>query len=159
VTFDPFDLSLDLTPQSILDVLAIHEYLKALVMAFRLNEKPLIQRVYESIPRGDIRLISRQLPLTYVPLLLRFVGEHLEKSPHLEFDLLWVNALLMTHGRLLRDRSGEYASVFRVLQKGLSEFEQSISRICEENTSTLSFLIDQAKVTQQNEDMGMELEL
>jgi len=129
VTFDPFDLTIDLTPQSILEVLAEHEYLKALVMAFRLNEKALIQRVYESIPRGDVRLLSRQIPVVYVPLLLRFVGEHLDKSPHLEFDLLWINSLLMAHGRLLRDRSGEFASVFRVLQKGLGDFEQSIAKL------------------------------
>jgi periodic tryptophan protein 2 len=127
VSFDPFDLSIDLTPQSILDVLAACEYLKALVMAFRLNEKHLIQRVYESIPRGDIRLVTRQIPLVYVPLLLRFVADHLEKSPHLEFDLVWVNTLLMAHGRALKDRSGEYASVFRVLQKGLADHEKSIS--------------------------------
>ncbi|KAF5310759.1 hypothetical protein D9619_008179 [Psilocybe cf. subviscida] len=156
VSFDPFDLSIDLTPQAVLEVLGEHEYLKALVMAFRLNEKPLIQHVYESIPRGDIRLISRQLPVIYVPLLLRFVGEHLDKSPHLEFDLVWLNTLLMTHGRLLRDRSSEYASVFRVLQKGLTDFEQSISKLCDENTSTLTYLIDQAKVDQaRDEDVEM----
>ncbi|THV01919.1 WD40 repeat-like protein [Dendrothele bispora CBS 962.96] len=146
VAFDPFDLTMDLTPESILDVLASREYLKALVMSFRLNEKPLIQKVYESIPRGDIRLVSRQLPVLYVPSLLRFVAEHLDRSPHLEFDLLWANTLLMTHGRFLRDRSGEYASVFRSLQKALGDCEQSISRLCEENTSTLSYIRDQAKI-------------
>jgi periodic tryptophan protein 2 len=129
VSFDPFDLSIDLTPQSILSVLSSREFLKALVMAFRLTEKPLIQRVYESIPPGDIRLIARQLPLVYVPQLLRFVADHLERSPHLEFDLVWANALLMAHGRYLRERSGEFASVFRALQKGLNDFEQSISRL------------------------------
>ncbi|KAG5646726.1 hypothetical protein DXG03_002408 [Asterophora parasitica] len=129
VTFDPFDLSIDLTPQSVLEVLATREYLKALVMAFRLNEKPLIQRVYEAVPRGDIRLVARQLPFIYVPLLLRFVAEHLEQTPHLEFDLVWINTLLMAHGRVLRDRSGEYASVFRALQKSLSDSEQSISKL------------------------------
>jgi len=118
-------------------------------MAFRLSEKLLIQRVYESIPRGDIRLVARQVPLVYVPLLLRFVGEHLERSPHLEFDLMWVNTLLMAHGRVLKDRSGEFASVFRVLQKSLTDFEQSISKLCDENLSTLSYLIDQSKVKQQ----------
>jgi periodic tryptophan protein 2 len=127
VIFDPFDLSIELTPQAVLEVLSQSEYLKALVMAFRLNEKPLIQRVYESIPGGDVRLIARQLPLVYVPILLKFVGEHLDKSPHLEFDLVWVHNLLMSHGRTLRDRSGEFASVFRVLQKALSDFEHSIS--------------------------------
>lgn len=129
VSFDPFDLSIDLTPQSILEVLSAREFLKALVMAFRLTEKPLIQQVYEAVPRGDIRLIARQLPLIYVPQLLRFVADHLERSPHLEFDLVWVNALLMAHGRHLRERSGEFASVFRALQKGLGDFEQSLSRL------------------------------
>ena len=163
VTFDPFDLSIDLTPQAVLDVLAEREHLKALIMAFRLSEKVLMQRVYESIPRGDIRLIAHQLPLVYVPMLLRFVGEHLDKSPHLEFDLAWLNALLMTHGRMLRDRSGEFASVFRLVQKALGDFEHSISQVyvfslkdltcfqcsnalcrCEENMATLSYLIDQS---------------
>jgi periodic tryptophan protein 2 len=129
VTFDPFDLSIDLTPQAVLEVLSEREFLKALVMAFRLNEKSLIQRVYESIPPADIRLISKQLPLVYVPNLLRFVAEHLEKSPHLEFDLMWSKTLLMLHGRHLKERSGEFASVFRVLQKGLTDSEQSISRM------------------------------
>lgn len=127
VTFDPFDLSIDLTPQTILEVFAEREFLKSLIMAFRLNEKSLIQRVFEGIPRGDIRLIARQIPLLYVPMLLRFVGDHLEKSPHLEFDLLWVKNLLMAHGRMLQDRSGEFASVFRLLQKSLNDFECSIA--------------------------------
>ena len=122
-----------------------------------------MQRVYESIPRGDIRLIAHQLPLVYVPMLLRFVGEHLDKSPHLEFDLAWLSALLMTHGRMLRDWSGEFASVFRLVQKALGDFEHSISQVyvfslkdltcfqcsnalcrCEENMATLSYLIDQS---------------
>ena len=129
MTFDPFELSIDLTPQAVLQVLAEQEYLKALVMAFRLNEKPLIQRVYETIPKGDIRLIAWQLPVVCIPLLLRFVGEHLDQSPYLKFDLIWVNTLLMAHGRRLRDRSGVFASIYRVLQKGLRDFEQSISKL------------------------------
>jgi len=108
--------------------------------------------VYESIPRGDIRLTARQLPIIYVPQLLRFIADHLERSPHLEFDLVWVNALLMAHGRYLRERSGEFASVFRLLQKGLTDFEQSISRLCDENTSTLLYLMDQSKVKQRSEN-------
>ncbi|KAG6837084.1 hypothetical protein H0H93_014976 [Arthromyces matolae] len=145
VTFDPFDLSIDLTPQSVLEVLDAREYLKALVMAFRLNEKPLIQQVFEAIPSGDIRLITRQLPFIYVPLLLRFVAEHLERTPHIEFDLIWMNTLLMSHGRALRDRSGEYASVLRVVQKALSESEVSISKICDDNSSALAYYLDQSR--------------
>ncbi|KAH8103094.1 WD40 repeat-like protein [Cristinia sonorae] len=158
LTFDPFDLDIDLTPQSLLTVLANGEYLKALVMAFRLNEKPLIHKVYESIPRQDIRLMARQLPVVYLAAMLRFVADHLEKSPHLEFDLLWVTSLLNTHGRYLRDRSGEYASVFRALQKGLMDSESTISALCNENSSTLSYLIDQSQVKHVATENGMDVD-
>ncbi|KAG1736147.1 WD40-repeat-containing domain protein [Suillus paluster] len=100
VMFDPFDLTLDLTPQAVLNILAEGEYLKALVLAFRLNEKPIIQQVYERIPHSDIRLVARQMPDVYVPALLRFTSEHLEKSPHLEFDLIWVQTVITAHWSL-----------------------------------------------------------
>lgn len=129
LAFDPFDLDIDLTPQSLLTVLANKEYLKALVMAFRLNEKPLIQKVYEGIPRKDIGLIARQVPTVYLDSLLRFVASHLEKSPHLEFDLIWSGSLLAAHGRFLRERSGEYASVLRMLMKALMDSETIISKL------------------------------
>lgn len=146
VMFDPFDLTIDLTPQAVLDILAEGEYLKALVLAFRLNEKPIIQQVYERIPRSDIRLVARQMPNVYIPALLRFTSDHLEKSPHLEFDLIWVQTVITAHGRFLRDHSGEHAPVLRAAQKALGDVEGSISRLCDENTSTLQFLIDQSVV-------------
>lgn len=129
IAFDPFDLDIDLTPQAVLDTLASRSYLKSLVMAFRLNEKLLIQRVFESIPHSDVRLIARQLPAVYIMALLMFVAEHLDRGPHLEFDLLWVKETLLAHGRYLRDRSGEYASVFRALTKGLVDVQRNILKL------------------------------
>ncbi|KAH7887052.1 quinon protein alcohol dehydrogenase-like superfamily [Phlebopus sp. FC_14] len=158
VTFDPFDLTIDLTPQSIVEVLNEGEFLKALVLAFRLNEKPLIQRVYESIPRSDVRLVARQVPVVYLSGFLQFVAEHLEKSPHLEFDLLWTQALLVTHGRYLRDRSGEFAPVLRAVQRALGDVEQTVSRLCDENTSTLQYLIDQSKVKKESAETVSPME-
>ncbi|GJE96823.1 WD40 and Utp12 domain-containing protein [Phanerochaete sordida] len=158
LAFDPLDLDMELTPQAVLRVLAGGAHLTALVMAFRLGERPLVRRVYEAVPRADVRLVARQLPVVYLAQMLRFVAEHLEKSPHLEFDLLWVNALLHAHGRHLRDRSGEYASVFRLVQKGLLDAEQSVNRLCDENSSTLSYLIDQSRVVQDADvNMGDDL--
>ena len=129
IIFDPFDLDMDLTPQSVLAVLSSGEYLKALVMAFRLNEKAIIQRTYESVPHGDIQLVARQLPVVYLPAMLRFLGTHVERSPHMEYDLLWINALLTCHGRYLKDHSTEYASVLRAIQKGATDFQRNISTL------------------------------
>ncbi|KIK25932.1 hypothetical protein PISMIDRAFT_676441 [Pisolithus microcarpus 441] len=159
IAFDPFDLTIDLTPQSVLDVLSQGEYLKGLVLAFRLNEKPIIRRVYESIPCSDIRLVARQIPVVYIAALLRFVAEHMEKSPHLEFDLIWVRAILMSHGRYLKDRSGEFAPVLRAVQKALVDVEQSISSLCEENTFMMLFLIDQSKMKNAEEESSGDVEM
>lgn len=128
IAFDPFDIDLNITPQSTLEVLTTGDYLKALVMAFRLNEKDLSRKVFESIPSSDVRIITRQIPTIYLPMLLQLVGEHAETSPHMEFDLIWINSLLATQGRHLREHSSEYASVLRLLQKVMLDFQESISR-------------------------------
>ena len=127
--FDPFDLSLDLTPSSIADTLASGDHLMALVMALRLSETPLIQRCYESVPTPSIRLVARQIPSVCVESFLGFVADHMESSPHIEFDLLWVEAMLTSHGRWLRERKGEMASVMRGLQKGLMGFDAGVTKL------------------------------
>ena len=53
LVFDPFDLDIDVTPRSVRETLAEHEYSTALMLAFRLNEQLLIQEVFESIPTDD----------------------------------------------------------------------------------------------------------
>lgn len=128
-TFDPFDLTLDLTPDAILETLAKGEHLIALIMALRLSEKTYIQRTYEATPPPSIRLIARQIPGIYVQSLLEFIAEHMESSPHIEFDLLWVGAILTSHGKLLREKKGEMASVMRGIQKGLMGFESGVARL------------------------------
>jgi periodic tryptophan protein 2 len=127
-SFDPFDLTLDLTPESIMTTLAQGEHLIALIMALRLSETPLILRTYEAVPPESIKLVARQIPGVYVGALLRFISDHMESSPHIEFDLIWVGAMLTSHGRWLRDRRGEMGSVFRGLMKGLMGFESAVSK-------------------------------
>lgn len=53
LTFDPFDLEIDITPSNIRKVLHQKEYTKAIVMAFRLNEKKMIQEVLETVPYDE----------------------------------------------------------------------------------------------------------
>ena len=53
VLFDPFDLDVDVTPQNILQILQNGDYRSALLLAFRLNEKPYIEQVCERIPVGN----------------------------------------------------------------------------------------------------------
>lgn len=130
VVFDPFDLDIELTPQAVLATLARREHLKALVMAFRLAERALVRKAYEAVPPSEVALVARQVPRAYLASLIRLVGEHLERGPHAEFGLIWATATLTAHGRYLRDRSGEFASVFRALHKGLLDFQTSVAKLC-----------------------------
>lgn len=56
VVFDPFDLSLEVTPKAIKDALKKCDYSKGLIMALKLNENNLITLALESIPYPDSKL-------------------------------------------------------------------------------------------------------
>ncbi len=53
LVFDPYDLSEEVTPDSISGALSRQQYSSALVMSFRLNEPKLIAKAVESVPIGD----------------------------------------------------------------------------------------------------------
>ena len=56
--FDPFELDIDVTPDSIRSTLAHREYTQSLMLSFHLNEKTLIQEVIETIPRDDGKYLA-----------------------------------------------------------------------------------------------------
>lgn len=160
-TFDPFDLDIDITPDTILSTLNEEkDYLKALVMAFRLNEISLIRKVYLSIPYNLIDTISRDIHHVYLTRLLRFIGTEMETSRHLELHLLWCKSLLSWHGRFIKDSStgivtgsgtggvgtGEWAEVLRRLKRGIDGTAKTVRRIAEGNLENVDFLLEQAKI-------------
>ncbi|KAJ9206298.1 hypothetical protein DTO271D3_7740 [Paecilomyces variotii] len=152
--FDPFDLDIDITPSTILATLDAAKqasasstpdeessFLKALVMAFRLNEASLIRAVYEGIPHTDIPHVVRSLPTVYIPRLLRFVANFAEETPHLEFNLLWIESLLSIHGRYLKDNTGTFATELRAVQRVVDDIQDNIKRMTERNLYELDYLL------------------
>jgi periodic tryptophan protein 2 len=159
IAFDPFDLDLDITPASIAETLALKQYLKALVMSFRLSELPVIQTVYESVPIADIKLLVTQLPLNYAEHLLAFLTKQMDgRSPHVEFHLVWLAAIFQAHGRSLREKSGDHAATFRGLQKGLVDFQTNIVALCDNNAFSLSFLLDEQRKIEEEAEREMQAE-
>ena len=141
--FDPFDLDISITPANILENLEEREYLRAMVMAFRLNERHLVHKVYEGIPRSDISLVVKSLPSVYLARLLRFIAQVTEESPHLEFNLLWVEALMSQHGRHLRDNTTLFVTELRTLQRGIVKIEADLARMADDNNYALEYLLSQ----------------
>ncbi|KAI8067729.1 WD40 repeat-like protein [Gongronella butleri] len=144
ILFDPFDLEVDITPDSVLATLHDdQDYLKALCMAFRLNEAYITRQVFEGIPPDSVPLVARGLPQKYLDKLLVFIAAHMESSPHLEFQLLWVTQLLTAHGRYLKERRGEYQAVFRGLYKGITRVRDDIATLCDSNMYMMKYLLGQ----------------
>lgn len=124
VQFDPFDLDVDITVDACLEVLKEREYLKALILAFRLGEAQLLQRVYMSIPPADIELVVSQTPDLYLDKLLTLIGEEGQQTPHLEFSMLWLQALLEHHGRYLSSQRLKSSAAIRQAQRFLLQSKE-----------------------------------
>ncbi|KAF7720662.1 hypothetical protein EC973_006667 [Apophysomyces ossiformis] len=129
ILFDPFDLEIDITPETVMETLEEAEYLKALCMAFRLNEKKVTHAVFERIPVESIALVARGLPEKYLEKLLQFVGTQMEVTPHIEFHLLWVTSVMTAHGRYLKEHRGEFQAIFRALHKGVNRIRDDIGNL------------------------------
>ncbi len=140
--FDPFDLDIDVTPQNIRAILAQNEpeYLKALVMAFRLNDKLLLKQAYESVPFETIPLIVRGLPRVYLGRLLMLVASQMEGSPHLEFTLRWLSEILTVHGRYIKEQHSDFASELRAVLRGVDGVGRTVRSLSERNAFEIEFL-------------------
>ncbi|CAN6673775.1 periodic tryptophan protein 2 [Trichomonascus vanleenenianus] len=141
LVFDPFDLDIDITVSSTMEKLAEQEFLTALVMAFRLGERKLIHRVYESVPLGDVSLVAKDLPVVYLERLLRFIGSLTDDSPHVEYHLLWIQSLLTSHGRYVTKNRRDFGNALRSLQKFVTRLNKEVSRLSSSNLFTLQYLL------------------
>ena len=160
--FDPFDLDLDITPASTIAAVHSKDYLLALVIAFRLNERPLIRRVYESIPVPDVSLVVKHLPTVYLARLFRFVAQATDESPHLEFNLRWIEALLSARGPYLKDNVASIGSELRTVQKAVAKIQAELARLADDNVYALDYLLAQpvsSSAKEVNGDGGRQLRL
>jgi periodic tryptophan protein 2 len=145
VQFDPFDLNVEITPASILAVLE-HErdYLKALVMAFRLNEADLTTRVFQAVPHKEIPLVVEHFPTVYLGRLLKFVAAQTEETPHVEFCLLWTKALVDKHGKWLASNRGQLDVELRIVARAVARMRDEIRRLANENVYMVDYLLGQS---------------
>ncbi|KAK9451542.1 WD40-repeat-containing domain protein [Limtongia smithiae] len=142
--FDPFDLDVDVTPAAAIEAMQReHDYVKALVMAFRLNERYLIHRIYESVRTRDISLVARRVPVVYLSRLLKFIATMLDDSPHMEFHLRWIDAILTAHGMILKQHRVQFAPELRGLLKVVGKTYKDIAKLSDENSSLLTYILEE----------------
>ncbi|XP_055921659.1 periodic tryptophan protein 2 homolog [Eupeodes corollae] len=138
VVFDPFDLSIEVTPKATIESLKDKEYSKALIMSLKLNEINLITSVIEGIPISNVELVCSTLPNEYAHRTLQAVTGLLRKSPHIEFYLRWACCLLTQHGN--KDNVFQHHSLLG-LHESLSRKYEMLNKMCDFNKYTLSALL------------------
>lgn len=144
VVFDPFDLDMDVTPDSVAEALQERNWVFALVMAFRLNEEYLIDRVVETIPVADVQLVCTDTPVVYVGRLLKYLGEKMNRangSQHIEFNLLWVRETLKGHGRYITQHKAEFQPNVRLIQRFLARVAKDVVQITKKSGYMHAYLV------------------
>ncbi|KAK0095746.1 hypothetical protein PV326_007504 [Microctonus aethiopoides] len=154
LVFDPFELELGITPETIIKTLHDRDYSKALMMSLKLNENDLIRRVIENIPHNDVELTIINMPLIYIERLLKFIGVELEKTRHIHFYLIWVELIFTRHGDKIN--SALHMTTLLTLQKSMQQKYDDISKICDFNQYTINFIKKSAKLKAKNMDASSD---
>ncbi|KAK2164936.1 hypothetical protein LSH36_57g02051 [Paralvinella palmiformis] len=131
LVFDPFDLEIDITPANVKKTLKQKEYATALMLAF-------------------LNLLSQSLPDKYIDKMLNFVASQLENTAHVEFYLVWCQAVLMRHTPKLKLRSENLGPVLRNLMKNLKHRYHDLSKLCDHNKYSLQYIISLSQLKRKN---------
>ena len=116
------------------------DYVKALSMAVRLNERELLAAVCKGIPIASVELVGRELPRTYLERVLHVVAAQLQHEAHLEYHVRWVTALLGPHATYVRMHRSAFAPTLRALHKALQEQRDGLLRLADSNRFALAYL-------------------
>lgn len=98
IVFDPFQMSMEVTPKATRALVLEKEYSAALIMALKLNESNLTREVIEQIPHKDIDFVLEAMPESFIRRTIEFIASLLN-TPHVEFYLKWTCAALNKFGQ------------------------------------------------------------
>eukprot|EP01028_Stygiella_incarcerata_P001963 TRINITY_DN1366_c0_g2_i1.p1 TRINITY_DN1366_c0_g2~~TRINITY_DN1366_c0_g2_i1.p1 ORF type:complete len:905 (+),score=227.46 TRINITY_DN1366_c0_g2_i1:35-2716(+) len=145
--FAPVNLDLDITPANILSMAEVEKnFVKAVVMAFRLNEDEITCKVFDAIPPSEVEFVCTRLPPESIVPLLNFLASKIDKDLRLELVLKWCSHVMTVHGRWLRDDSSSRTTVvIRDLIRGITRLRKDLAAVCDGNKYALRFLVMESK--------------
>lgn len=109
-------------------------------MAFRLNEEYLINKIYESIPIKEISLVASNIPVVYLPRILKFIGDFAMDSQHIEFNLIWIKALLSANGSYMNEHKYLFSTAMRSIQRFIGRVAKDVVNTATDNKYSYRFL-------------------
>jgi hypothetical protein len=112
------------------------QYARALLLALHLNDTPLVRRVVDDTPLAAVRLVAAAVPTTFLARLIEIIAASLlpdsaatPATPHLEFALTWVLALLEANGKPMRAHPRLFAAGLRSVQRALLHHRDTLGKL------------------------------
>lgn len=142
--FDPTHLDIDVTPKTARQAVLDENFVKALTIALRLNERDSLNFVVERVPVDQINLVVSQISLAYFSRLVTLFSWRLDHTPHLEFNLSWAKSILLVHGQAAREKAVDLASInsaLRALNRACMAHSKRLTPIADQNESMLQYLL------------------
>eukprot|EP00933_Yihiella_yeosuensis_P034014 TRINITY_DN27582_c0_g1_i1.p1 TRINITY_DN27582_c0_g1~~TRINITY_DN27582_c0_g1_i1.p1 ORF type:complete len:1035 (-),score=242.32 TRINITY_DN27582_c0_g1_i1:75-3179(-) len=160
--FVPQMLTKAVSAPAVLKALEAKDLSKAMILALALNDYGLLRKVYESVPVKSIPVVIASIGAPLLPALLWFLSLELRPAagtPHFQFHVNWVTALIDLHFQTLMEltagktssRTGsslesaaaqksDVAALCLQLLVELSQRHAMISKTFENNTYLLRYL-------------------
>lgn len=143
LTFDPTDLSEDITPAAVLQCLHAGAYLRGLLISIRLGDQELLQRVVLCTPPDLVPSVVSTMPSSTAIPAIRAISEMLlSGTPHLEHVLSWLKHICTRHGLAMKHQSHQIEPLLKGIQKSLSQFKDDLGRLCDSNIYSLRYFVN-----------------
>jgi periodic tryptophan protein 2 len=141
LTFDPTNLTEDITPAAVLRSINSGAFLRATLIAVRLGDPALLQQVILCTTPAMVPSVIATLPTSViVPVLQALANALADGTPHVEHVVSWLNQICSRHARALQQLSSKTEPVLRGLQRSLNQLEGDVGELCDSNVFTLRYL-------------------
>jgi periodic tryptophan protein 2 len=146
--FDPFDLTPDLSAESVQSALNEGKHLQALIMALRLNIFSVQKGVFEALPTQVFDLIVGQLPAKYLQPFLQMVSNLVDPSqafPNQPFPLqklfTALAALFKHHTIAIKAQRNILLPSLRIIQKAVLGHYKDLATLVRDNAFEIDRII------------------
>jgi len=146
--FNPIEIDETVTLDNIIKHLKQEEYLSSLLMALKMNEFEVIDKVFKCVPLSSVNLLSAHFPSNYLFRFLDFLCVEVEKSRNVEWTMHWVKAILKYNGKILDTAddknsatTGRSRAILLKLFSSLSFYDKNLKKIANENIHMMDYMI------------------
>jgi periodic tryptophan protein 2 len=157
--FDPFDLTPDLSAQSVNDAFNQGKHLLALVLALRLNAFPVQKNLFLALPDSVIPLIAAQIPPKYIAPLLQLIAALLAQNDafpaqafpiHKIFSL--INATFIQNTLTIKAQRNALLPTLRIIQKASITHYKDLALVVRDNSFEINrILLESLIIPNQNQ--------